>query len=67
MSEEYPLEQMAQLISDIRLAASKLRELCGGIPAVERNMERILASVRMLELNISDVLKVMEVSGGEQG
>ncbi len=65
MSEEYPLEQMAQLISAIRRAASELKELGGGIPAVGRNVERILASVRMLELNISDVLNVTEVSGGE--
>ncbi len=61
MSEEYPLERMAKLISDIQKAASELRELCGGIQAVERNAERILASVRMLELNISDAL---DIAGG---
>ena len=61
MSEEYLLERMAKLISDIQKTAAELRELCGGIQAVERNAERILASVRMLELNISDAL---DIAGG---
>lgn len=31
-----------------------------GIPAVERNASRILASVKMLEINVSDLIPLLE-------
>jgi hypothetical protein len=34
-----------------------LRRDAAGIQAVERNVDRILASTRMLEINVSDVLR----------
>ena len=43
-------------IKTIRKAAEELKELSGGIPAVDRNAVRILASAKMLESNISDIL-----------
>ena len=43
-------------IKMIKKAAEELKKEYGGIPAVERNAVRILASVKMLEINISDVL-----------
>ncbi len=42
-------------IKAIRKAAEELKELSTEIPAVDRNTARILASVKMLEINISDV------------
>ncbi len=42
-------------IKVIKKAAEELKELASGIPAVDRNTARILASVKMLEINISDV------------
>jgi len=45
-------------IKAIKKAAQELKELSGAIPAVDRNAERILASVKMLEINISDVLDI---------
>jgi hypothetical protein len=42
-------------IKTIKKAAQELKELSGGVPAVDRNAARILASVKMLEINISDV------------
>lgn len=42
-------------IKTIKKAAQELKELSGGIQAVDRNASRILASVKMLEINISDV------------
>jgi hypothetical protein len=50
------LEKMAARIKAIREGAEALKENSGGIPAVERNAERILASVRMLEINVTDLL-----------
>jgi len=49
-------------IKIIKKVAQELKELSVGIPAVDRNTERILASVKMLEINISDVLDVITPS-----
>ncbi|MDI7259870.1 MAG: hypothetical protein QME90_08115 [Thermodesulfobacteriota bacterium] len=45
-------------IKTIKKAAQELKELSGGIQAVDRNADRILASVKMLEINISDILEL---------
>jgi len=42
-------------IKTIKKATLELKQLSGGIQAIDRNAERILASVKMLEINISDV------------
>ena len=49
------LKRMDARIKVIKKAAQELQERHGGIPAVERNAARILASLKMLEINISDV------------
>ena len=43
-------------IKAIRKAAQELKKFSGGIQAVDRNADRILASVKMLEINITDLL-----------
>ncbi len=50
------LKKLATRIKAIRKAAQELKELGLGIPAVNRNADRILASVKMLEINITDLL-----------
>ncbi len=42
-------------IKTIKKAAEELKEMSAEIPAIDRNTARILASVKMLEINISDV------------
>ena len=42
-------------IKVIKKAAQELKALSSRVPAVDRNAVRILASVKMLEINISDV------------
>jgi len=42
-------------IKAIKKATQALKQLSGGIQAIDRNAERILASVKMLEINVSDV------------
>ena len=42
-------------IKTIKKATQELKQLSGGIQAVDRNAVRILASVKMLEINVSDV------------
>jgi hypothetical protein len=46
-------------IKVIKKAAQELKALSGKIPAVDRNTARILASVKMLEINISDVIDLL--------
>ena len=50
------IKKMDSRIRAIKKATQELKELSGGIQAVDRNASRILASVRMLEINISDLL-----------
>ena len=50
------LKRIDTKIRSIKKAAQELKERNGGIPAVERNAERILASLKMLEINVSDLL-----------
>ena len=55
MAVEYCVEQMGERIRVIKEAATELLRISGGIQAVDRNVDRILASVKMLEINIGDI------------
>jgi hypothetical protein len=57
MIDEQVVQEMAARISEIKTAAFQLKALAGGsFPAVEKNSNRIIASVKMLELNVTDIL-----------
>jgi hypothetical protein len=56
VTEEYDIKGMTDKIQVLKRNAMELKEMSGGIQAVDRNVDRILASVRMLELNIADIL-----------
>ena len=43
-------------IVQLKASAEQLAESGGDIPAVARNMSRVLASIKMLELNFVDAL-----------
>jgi hypothetical protein len=58
MIESYHVKEMAEKIRAIKEAATELQNISGGIQAVKRNVDRILASVKMLEINISDTLGI---------
>ena len=49
------IKKLDTRIKAIKKAAQELKELSGKFPAVDRNAARILASVKMLEINVSDV------------
>jgi hypothetical protein len=49
------IKKLDTRIQAIKKAAQELKALSRRIPAVDRNTVRILASVKMLEINISDV------------
>ena len=49
------LQELKAKIHDLKRIALDLKILGSSIPAVERNTSRILASIKMLELNIIDL------------
>jgi hypothetical protein len=55
---EVPLKDLDQSIQQMRRIAEELKGKAGGMQAVERNIDRILASIKMLELNIIDVYEL---------
>lgn len=60
MAQRWDVKRMAELILAIKRAAVELQRISGGIQAVDRNVEQILTSVKLLELNISDLVDVYE-------
>ena len=52
------MKKMDTRIKTIKRAAEELKDLSGGIQAIDRNVVRILASVKMLEINVSDLLEL---------
>lgn len=59
MAQQYDIKAMADLIESLRRDAEKLKEISAGIPTVEKNADRILANVKMLEINISDAAEIL--------
>ena len=51
--------KMDEQIQAIKKAALELKEISGGIQAVDRNADRILTSAKMLEINVSETLDIM--------
>ena len=56
MAELIDLEGIDEKIQLMKKTARELKEMGKSIPALDSNVRRILASIKMLEINISDVL-----------
>jgi len=54
--DEIDLKKLGGIIGEIESAVNKLTKEAKGIQAIERNADRILASTKMLKINVSDVL-----------
>lgn len=59
MAEKYKIEDMAKKIETLKQTSTELKHISGGIQAVDRNVDRILASIKMLEINISDLAGIV--------
>ena len=57
------IQEMAKRIASIKENANQLKVMSDGIQAVDRNVDRILASVKMLEINISDLAEMLQDNG----
>jgi hypothetical protein len=58
MAEQYDIKAMAAKVRALRRNAEALKEISGGMQAVDRNVDRILANVRMLEIDVCDVAEI---------
>ena len=56
MVTENELKKIDDKIKLLRNTAKELKVLAENIPAITRNTTRLLASVKMMELNISDCI-----------
>lgn len=54
MAKEYKIDEIDAKIRLIKDAAAGIEDLGGDIEAVKKNLVRLRASVKMLELNVSD-------------
>lgn len=59
MIQEYDIKGMADRIRVLKQIATELKTVSGGIQAVDRNVDRILASVKMLEINVVEVATII--------
>lgn len=58
-SKSINMKKMAQKISSLKQEANELKAMSGGIQAVDRNIDRILACIKMLEININDLVEIL--------
>ena len=52
------LRVLAKKIETVKQAVEELQQMGSSIPALDRNCQRILASVKMLEVNFTDAVKL---------
>ena len=60
MDAKNDLSQINAKIRLIKDAAVELNRLGQNFPALTRNVARILASIKMLELNVTDIVELAE-------
>ena len=53
------IKEMAGKIALIRKEAQELKAMSGGNQSVDKNIDRILSSVKMLEINVTDAAEIL--------
>lgn len=56
MTQQTQLVEIDDKIQTMKKAALELQGMADDFPALSRNVSRILSSIKMLELNVSDIL-----------
>jgi hypothetical protein len=60
MVQEMALRTIDDRIRLLKRTAEELKQMAQGFPALERNAIRILASIKMLEINVSDICDLQQ-------
>ena len=58
MAQQIDLKTINDKIQSLKKTAEELNQIGEDFPALARNTVRILASVKMLELNVSDLVEL---------
>jgi hypothetical protein len=58
MAQQIDLHEINEKIQLMKRTAEELNRIGENFPAIARNTVRILASVKMLEINISDLVEL---------
>jgi hypothetical protein len=58
MGQQIDIKKVDEKIQVLKKTAEELNQHCQDFPAIARNTVRILASVKMLEINISDLVEL---------
>jgi len=58
MAKNIDLKELDSKIQLMKKTAQELKQMGEDFPALYRNINRILASIKMLELNISDLTAI---------
>jgi len=58
MSQQIDLKEINEKIQLMKNTAEELNRIGEDFPAITRNTVRILASVKMLEINVSDLVEL---------
>jgi len=58
MSAQDDIKKIDDKIQVLKRTAEELNRMGEGFPALARNSTRILASIKMLELNVSDIVEL---------
>ncbi len=56
---ERDLKELARLVGELKALANRASQLSTGNPAAERNLYAILRHIEMLEIEISDPIRVL--------
>ena len=57
MTQQFDLDTINAKIQLLKKTALELKQIGESFPAIARNTVRILASVKMLEINVSDIVE----------
>lgn len=57
MKPKINLKKIDKKIQNLKKTALELKETAEDFPALYRNSSRILASIKMLEMNVSDLIE----------
>jgi hypothetical protein len=58
MKTQYDIKKIHDKIRELKSTAEELNRLGENFPALARNSIRILASIKMLEINVSDLVEL---------
>ena len=57
MTQKIDLDKINEKIQRMKKTAQELNQMGESFPAIARNTVRILASIKMLEINVSDLIE----------